>query len=166
MSDDTKSFPEIKGDRRLRAKSRAGVSDRRQHVRYLGSFPVQIHIGEGEKAKVYNAVARDISNGGLSLEVPDLPPDEKRFRVEFKIPDGVMPEEFLHTKVIVEAEARSRNDQTGTLGVALPEPLTRRLARSTWNYQRWAAAIFPTAFFPLSKRPLQERYTSHHKMRG
>ena len=142
MSDDNKSFPEIKQDRRRRAKSREGFSDRRQHVRYLGSFPVQIHVGDGPDAKVYQAVARDISNGGLALEVPDLPSDEKRFRVEFKIPDGVMPEEFLHQTVVMDAEARFRDDRTGTLGVAFTEPLSRRLGRSTWNYLRWAAVLF------------------------
>lgn len=142
MQQTKSSFPTVQPDRRLRSKSRPDYSDRRKTTRFLSRFPVQIFVGAGKEERIYQAVAHDVSDGGLLLEAANIPAGEKRFRVEFRLPDGSMPEEFLHNGVKVDAEVRHHDQEAAMLGVAFEEPLSRRLARKTWNYLRWAALLF------------------------
>lgn len=142
MQEMKSSFPTAQPDRRLRSKSRPDYSDRRKATRYFSQFPVQIYIGSGDQQRVYQAVAHDVSDGGLLLEARDIPATENRFRVEFNLPDGAMPEEFLHNGVTMQAEVRRRDESSTTIGVAFEEPLSKRLARKTWNYLRWSSILF------------------------
>ncbi len=141
MTTEKQEYPELQPDRRRRARSRPDYSDRRQDPRYLTSFPVQIYVGQGENEKVYRATARDISNGGIRLETADIPPTEQRIRLEFMIPEGAMPEEFLHSTIRTAGEVRRRDADGQSLGIAFSEPLSRQLARGTWNYLRWVAVL-------------------------
>ena len=142
MQETKSSFPAAQPDRRLRSRSRPDYSDRRKSARFLSRFPVQIIVGSGDQERVYQAIAHDVSDGGLLLEAKDVPATEERFHVEFRLPDGAMPEEFLHNGVRIQAEVRRRDESSSTLGVAFEEPLSKRLARKTWNYLRWASILF------------------------
>lgn len=143
MDEPKLSFPHAQPDRRLRSKSRPDYSDRRKATRYDAQFPVEIHVGSGERKTIYHAIAHDVSDGGLLLEAQDIPATEQRFRLAFRLPDGSMPEEFLHSAVEVNGEVRHRTGENGTmLGVAFEQPLSRRLAQKTWNYLRWASLAF------------------------
>ena len=72
------SSPNEKPDRRLRSRSRPNYSDRRTDSRFWSEFPVQIIVGSGKDERTYRGIARDISNGGLLIDAPDVPPTETR----------------------------------------------------------------------------------------
>ena len=128
-------------DRRQRSMSRPNASDRRQNPRFRSSFPVKIYVGEGENARVYQAVARDISDGGLLLESADVPPTENRLRVTFTVPEGTMPEEYSHGNFTFDGEVRRRDETNKLLGVQFKQPISLRLGRTTWQYMRWFATL-------------------------
>lgn len=132
-------FPVPKQDRRRRVHARGGMADRRAHTRYVGDFPVTIHVG-GANPTVYHATARDISDGGLLIECRDVPPTESRIRVAFAIPEGVMPEEFVHGRLSAEGEIRRRDEENRLVGVRFERPLSRALSR-TWHMLRSAAVL-------------------------
>jgi len=134
-------YPRLKPERRRRAMSRTNFSDRRSYERYEGNFPVDIVTGLPGAEVVYHGIAHDISSGGLLLEVTGIPESEKRFRVSFRLPKGVMPEEFIHSAVDVEADVSHRK-ANGTMGIQFVEPLHRRLERTTWTYLKMAAVGF------------------------
>ncbi len=135
------NFPQQKPERRQRARSRPNYSDRRIAPRYDCGFPVDVYLGDPGKGNVYQALARDISDGGLMLENIDIPETETRIRVEFKIPEGGMPEEFLHGKLKLEGVTRRRDEQKKRVGVAFEESLSKRLGRRIWPYLNWTATM-------------------------
>lgn len=132
-------YPMQKDERRRRARSRSDYSDRRRHPRYLSNFPVNIYVGDGENKQVYHAIAHDVSDGGLLLENIDIPATESRVHLEFKIPDGTMPENYLHGTFKLEADVRRRDNQNQQAVVIFKETLSQRLARSYWYYLRLAS---------------------------
>lgn len=139
MSVKKTSYPVEKAEaRRLRARSRPGYRDRRWHQRYEASFPVDIIVGSGKEEKVYHARAQDISNGGLMLESDEIPPSE-RVRLRFKIPEGTMPEEYIHGQIETDAEVRRVDEGRGTFGVQFDETLGHRFARGAWSLMRMSS---------------------------
>jgi hyaluronan synthase len=134
-------YPLEKPDRRRRSRTRPDYSDRRSSPRYSCNFPVQIFVGEGEDQKVYHAMARDISDGGLLLENVDIPMDEGRLRLNFKIPTGSVPEEYLHGKYRLEAEVAHRSQQGDQIGITFTENLSHFLGGRIWFYLRTSAAV-------------------------
>lgn len=141
MFPDNPKFPVPKPDRRQRSLSRPNASDRRQTQRFRSSFPVKIYVGEGEQAQIYHAVARDVSDGGLLLENVDIPASENRIRVNFSVPEGTMPEEFSHGSYTFESEVRRRDASNKTAGIQFRQPISMKLARTTWQYMRWIATL-------------------------
>mgnify|MGYP001765224408 CR=1 FL=1 len=131
--------PYEKPERRRRARSRANYSTRRTTPRYWSDFPVQIVVGSGKTAATYAGTARDISDGGLLIESRDVPPDTKRVRLRFEVPDGILPEEYSHGAMDVAAEVRRHDEAKAYWGMQFVEPLSKRLARTTWTILRWAA---------------------------
>lgn len=138
MADNTE-YPQEKDERRLRSRARPDHRDRRISARFLSNFPVNIYIGKGKDAKVYHAVARDVSDGGLLLENIDIPPKEKRIRLDFRIPGSTMPEEFVHGKVRMRGRIVRRSTEQQKASVVFDETLSTRLARSTWQFLGWSA---------------------------
>ncbi len=141
MFPENANYPVPRMDRRRRTKSRPEYSDRRKDTRYVGNFPVTIHVGEGRDKRVYTGVVRDISDGGLLIEELDAPPTETRIRVNFSIPEGVMPEEYAHGSYTFEGEVRRRDEAGRALGVQFIQPISMRLARTTWQYLRVLASV-------------------------
>lgn len=131
--------PYEKPDRRRRARSRPSYSTRRGAPRYWSDFPVQIVVGAGEAATTVAGTARDVSDGGLLIESRDVPAGTKRVRLRFEVPDGILPEEYSHGTVDVEAEVRRHDAAKAYWGMQFVEPLSKRLARSTWTVLRWTA---------------------------
>lgn len=134
-------YPIPTSDRRLRAAARPNTIDRRQHQRYRSHFPVTIHVGEGTTARVYHAVATDISDSGLLLENVDVPSSETRLRVNFLVPEGTMPEEFGVGPFTLEGDVRRRNADQKQIGFQFQHPISTRLASSTWPYMRGLATL-------------------------
>jgi hyaluronan synthase len=121
--------------------SKIASGNRRQADRHPGGFPVTIHVGEGSNRRAYAAIAKDVSDSGLLLEGVDIPPDEKRFRIDFRIPPGVMPDEEGIGRHTLDAEVRRRDERSGGIGVAFLNPLGLRLARTTRLYLLGAAIV-------------------------
>ena len=131
-------YPVPLPERRLRLRSRPDYSDRRTVERFAADFPARIFVGEGKDAREYEATVRDISSGGLLVEAPGVPPEETRFRIQFRIPEGVMPEAFIQGAVSTAASVKRRAD--GRMGLAFDEDLGVRYQRTAWSYLRWLAA--------------------------
>ena len=140
MNTQTQTYPDPLPERRLRSRSRADYSDRRATPRYRANFPIRIFVGEGKGAKEYEATVHDISSGGLLIEAPDVPPDEKRIHVRFRVPEGVMPEAYIQGVVSTDAEVRRHKEGEPLLGLAFEEDLGARYERTAWSYLRWLAA--------------------------
>ena len=131
--------PYEKPDRRRRSRSRSDYSTRRTGPRYWSDFPVQVITGDGPQQQTYTGTARDISDGGLLIEAPDLPPATQSFRVHFEAPTGTLPEEYQHAPVDVRAYVRRHDAEKSLWGVQFEEPLSRRLSRTTWKILRVTA---------------------------
>ena len=142
--------PYEKPDRRWRARSRANYSTRRAGPRYWSDFPVQIVVGSGKSKKTHSGIARDISDGGLLIENPDLPADTKQVRLRFEVPDGILPEEYHHGPVDIAAEIRWHDAAKSQWGMKFAEPLSRRLARSTWAVLRWLGILLLSAAIAIT----------------
>jgi hyaluronan synthase len=141
MNEDPVKFPREIEDRRRRARSRREYQDRRRELRYQAQFPVTIYVGSGKDERIYQGMARDISDGGFLLENVDIPEGETRIRLKFKIPDGTMPEEFLHGEVRLDGTVKSKRPERKAVGVAFENKLSEKLSRSSWLVLRWAAVI-------------------------
>lgn len=74
------------------------------------------------------------------IECSDVPPTETRIRVDFAIPEGVMPEEFSHGRLTTEGEVRRRDESARTVGVQFVAPLSQRLA-GIWRALQSAASL-------------------------
>ena len=133
--------PYEKPDRRRRARSRADYSTRRSSPRYWSDFPVQIVVGAGKAKTAYSGTARDVSDGGLLVESREIPAGTKRVRLHFEVPDGILPEEYHHGAMDVVADVRRHDAAKGYWGLQFVEPLSQRLARSTWALMRWLAIV-------------------------
>ncbi len=140
MKNETQSYPEPAPERRLRSRSRPNYSDRRAVERYLADFPARIFVGQGKDAREYAATVHDISSGGLLIEAPGVPPEETRIRVQFRIPEGVMPEAFIQGVVSTNAAVLHREAGQPLMGLAFEEDLGVRYQRTAWSYLRWLAA--------------------------
>ncbi len=127
-------------ERRKMCRSRPDYSDRRTNTRFLGEFPVTIYVGKDGNEKVYHAIARDVSDGGILLENVDIPENEGRIRLDFKIPEATMPEEYLHGKISVEGDVRRYDKDGRKVGIAFTKGLSQQL-ESTWNFLRLPAVL-------------------------
>lgn len=137
------SYPVKKMDRRLRNLSRANASDRRQYLRYFCDFPLTVRYTSVEgKPEQVTAKVTDISEGGLMLEGLEIPDQVSALTLEFSVPPGVMPEEFVHGKWELKAEVRFRHPAGGKYGIEFEESLGRRLARGTWARLKWFSILF------------------------
>lgn len=135
------NYPQEQPDRRRHKYARGGSEHvtRRGAPRYVTSFPVAIHVGDRDAGRTYKARAWDISDGGLALENVDIPEGEERISLDFDIPAGAMPEEYVHRGYSVHG--RVTRNEPGRMGVAFTEPLSARLARRLWTGLRWFAVL-------------------------
>jgi hyaluronan synthase len=142
LSEQIPQFPQKEAERRLRSRSRPDYSDRRSVARYISNFPVDIYVKEGETEKVYHAIARDISDGGLLLENVDIPSDQTSISINFRIPGDTMPEEFVHGKYRIEGKIVRNDPDKHQAAFSFNEGLSSRLVRSSWLYLKWIAVLF------------------------
>lgn len=129
--------PVARPDRRLRSRSRPGRNTRRLCDRYYCDFPVTILVGAGDQAREYRGVARDISDGGISIEELDLPMEETRIKIRFRLPEETMPEEFGRGSFEFEGDIRHREGYAA--GIRFTDPMTIRLASTVWQRLRYLA---------------------------
>lgn len=148
MPDKENKYPRETGQRRLRAGARPDYRDRRTAERYQSSFPVTIYIGGKGSGKVYQAIAKNISGGGLLLGNVNIPETEKRIHVDFSIPDGTVPEEYQQGKFSLEGQIVNYNKEKATVGVLFDKGLFTYLAGRMWLFMRWAAVLI--GFLALS----------------
>ncbi len=122
--------------------------------RYECRFPVNVHVTRNGQKEVHVALARDVSDGGLLLEFasphlsgklpcPKGPAGSHTtsLHVDFKIPDGTMPEEYLHGRHTVKGRVTYCDEQTGSVALAFEESLRERLTRTAWFYLRVFAVV-------------------------
>ncbi len=135
-------YPVSRFDRRRRNLSRSNASDRRQYQRFLASFPVIVkYTPYGGEAQEMKATVVDISEGGLMLEGIEIPDVVSEVSVEFRVPPGVMPEQFVQGEWKSKATVRYRHPAGNKYGIEFEESLGVRLARTTWVKLRWGAVM-------------------------
>lgn len=143
MDETYPKFPEEKRGRRKRSKSRPSASDRRAALRYYSDFPVTVYGNIDGKATVASGVARDISDGGMLVEVQNgggagFAPD---IRVKFTVPNATMPEQYIHGKLEADASIVEWDSERKVLRLVFKESMSGRLARRVWRYLR-VGAVF------------------------
>jgi len=144
-----KDYPISRFDRRRRNLSRSNASDRRQFKRFLASFPVTVtYTPYKGVAQVMIATVIDISEGGLLLEGIEIPDTISEVTLEFRVPPGVMPEQFVQGEWKSKATVRYRHPAGNKYGIEFEEALGVRLARTTWAKLRWGAVM--SFFFVVS----------------
>jgi hyaluronan synthase len=136
-------FPEEKPDRRRRSRSRPGFHDRRSAPRYSSDFPVTIALGKEGAETVLEGIARDVSDGGMLIEMRDgtLLPMGSEIRLKFHIPKATMPEEYIHGRLEVEGTIIRRQSETNFYNITFKETLSQRLSRTVWRYLRIGATF-------------------------
>jgi len=134
-------YPREEPDRRTHVHAPDRAPPRRGARRYLASFLVNIHVGEGQAARHYTARAWDISDGGLALQNVDIPEGEQSIRLDFDVPAGAMPEEYVRNGYHLNGHVVHKEDDARHVGIRFEEPLSRRLAAHTWAALRWGALI-------------------------
>lgn len=159
MKDLKQDHPVLKPERRKYSLTRPGPGDRRTAPRFATKLPVTIYVGEGESAREYQGTISDISDGGIMIEGVDIPPDEDRINMDFTLPEGVMPEDYVNGRYQFEGRLRRRNEKTGQMGVEFVQPISIRLAQTTWRYMRWGATfgLIATVLF-ISFMKVQSAY--------
>ncbi|HXK59615.1 MAG TPA: glycosyltransferase [Acidobacteriota bacterium] len=137
-------FPCEKPDRRKRARARPDYTERRKGPRYECRFPVNLHITRNGRRQVLTGWAHDISDGGLLLKIDPaksgledrsavgISIGDRPVQVDFRIPEGVMPEEYLHGRQRLNGRVRERDLQSGFVAVVFDESLADRLRRTSW----------------------------------
>lgn len=136
-------YPVSRFDRRRRNLSRVNASDRRQFARYLASFEVTVrYIPDRGAPQVLTATAVDISEGGVLVEGLDIPDRVSEVELEFRVPQGAMPEQFVQGEWKSKATVRYRHPSGNKYGLEFEETLGVRLARTTWARLRWSAVMF------------------------
>ncbi len=93
-------------------------------------IPADIIVGHGHDKKHYAVSIEDISDGGIRIHGHDIPETEERLRVHFRIPAGVMPEEY--GKVLVHGNALLKEHAGDDYVLEFTETLSHHLTRSTW----------------------------------
>ena len=100
-----------------------------------------VRYASGTESVEITATARDISAGGVLLEGLVVPDHVESLHVEFTIPDGSMPEEFIHGKCALDGHLCFRDPVKRICGIEFEEPLIQRMGRTTWSYLRWASVL-------------------------
>ena len=98
-------------------------AERRQNVRYECSFPVVLHIGPAGREQVVQAIARDVSVGGMMLENAAVPEGVIRLRAEFELPADVLAEEGIPRRNSATAAITYRDHKNATVSLAFADPL-------------------------------------------
>lgn len=149
MDTEKQSHPHVKPERRTRSLSRPGPGDRRKSPRFYSTIPITIFVGQGETAKEYSGTITDISDGGIMIENTEIPETEERLRLDFVVPEGVLPEDYVAGRYQFDGNVKRKDKETGTIGVQFQQPISMRLARTTWRYLRWLASfgLVATIFF-------------------
>jgi len=143
VNSEDKDYPVSRFDRRRRNLSRTNASDRRQFQRYLASFPVMVKYAVPDGlTQVMTATVVDISEGGVMLAGIEIPDMVTEVELGFRVPQGVMPEQFVQGEWNSKATVRYRHPAGNKYGVQFEESLGVRLARTTWARLRWSAVMF------------------------
>lgn len=137
------NFPEEKPERRKRSRSRPDYSNRRSSPRYYSNFPVNITTDEKGTKSSFQGIARDISDGGMLLELANdtSPPPSSHVRVEFTIPGTTMPEEYIHGGLRLEGKVLGSIPGDNLLRIAFQERISDRLSKTVWRYLRIGATF-------------------------
>ena len=143
MDTEHAKFPELKPSRRKRNLSRPDYSDRRSAPRYFSDFPVSILKNSTGKEVLAEAVARDISDGGMLIEFENgnTCPEESNIRIKFSVPNATMPEEYIHGKMEIEGKIIARSADEKIIRVAFKESMSERLSRTVWMYLRLGGIV-------------------------
>ncbi len=97
---------------------------------------------EGEDERVYHAIARDISDGGLLLENVDIPTEQSSIRIDFRIPGDTMPEEFVQGKYRLEGKILRYDREKRQAALSFEKELSKHLVRTSWLFLKWIAVLF------------------------
>jgi hyaluronan synthase len=139
MNLESPKYPIIKPDRRIRARARRDYKERRDTIRYRSSFPVKIYIGNGKKSEVYDAIAYDISDGGMLISGINIPENEDRINIKFRIPDGTMPEQYSQGVFKLKGKVRRKGGEA--IGLEFEEKLSTSLSKSVWQWLKIIALL-------------------------
>ena len=101
---------------------------RRQYHRYPCQLPVELHLEASGEQKVIKATARNISDGGMLIECPNLLAPQTPCQISFSLPAGYPFSRPGSQTVLMEGQVRHCNEPSFSFGLAFTSPLTVRAA--------------------------------------
>jgi len=118
-----KARDHIRGWTSRRREAALRANERRRFPRFECSLPVTLHIDTPGHLEIIEAMAMNLSTGGMLLKAATVPERAASCHVEFSVP-GWFPR-LLHGGHTVMSEACVRyNDKTrGIFGLAFARPL-------------------------------------------
>ena len=111
--------------------------------RYIGHFPVYMHVGRGNEMRVDTVIAHDVSDGGLMLGNTDMPDSFKRLRVQFYKPRKPLQETEASDQQLTVRERYADQDQIrdGMLDRTITQRLAHGFLSSLWLALELAAIL-------------------------
>jgi hyaluronan synthase len=144
MNEYKRPFPEVEVDQRVPRNQARSVQDRREDPRFQSHFPVRVYCGQRDKQRIFSTFARNISDGGIAIDSTEIDSTDESVTLEFNIPDGTMPEQFLHGTVKVDGQLRNIDERQGLTSIKFKKKLSRGRMPRTWFMLRFGAALFIT----------------------
>ena len=92
--------------------------NRRLHSRFPCELPVELHLETPGNLSILNAVARDISRGGMLVECPTVPSLMSACYVTFRIPEWGPFKEHKNELVMAQARVQHCNPSRMSFGLA------------------------------------------------
>jgi len=118
-------------DRRSLPNARPAATDRRGAIRYRAGLPVTVHAA----GKTFRGRLRDLSETGMLLAKASVPSTAGKVRLDFQVPEGVLPES-LDAKYSLTATIVRRRVEDQALGFHFDRPLSDVLRPSVWRRLR------------------------------
>ena len=104
------------------AKRDATGRNRRKYFRFDCEVPVELHLDSPGQLSIINAVARNISAGGMLIKCPMVPASLTPCHVSFHVPDW-FPGAHQNREVMAYAHVLHADSARRLFGVAFSNPL-------------------------------------------
>jgi hypothetical protein len=103
---------------RRKTHEAAVPQNRRTHSRFPCELPVELHLETPGNLSILNAVARDISRGGMLVECPTVPAIMSACYVTFRVPDWGPFKAHQNELVMAQARVQHCNPSRMSFGLA------------------------------------------------
>jgi len=99
-----------------------GAKNLRRFSRFECTIPVEIHLDRRGDLSVINAVAKNISSGGMLIKCATLPASITQLEVSFRMPEW-FPSRNRTREITTKAHVRHNDPSSHYWGLAFTQPM-------------------------------------------